>query len=114
MLVIKVGTSLFGISNQILFALSVANDVYDKMGRDCVLTSGSERTRRGDGTPVHKRGSAHYAGNAVDIRTNNLVSGSESVVKDKLVEALGAEYDVILEGLGEPWEHIHIEYDPKE
>ena len=52
----------------------------------------------------HSEGSLHYANLAVDIRKNKAKVLSYKEIK----QALGKDYDVILEG-----DHIHIEYDPK-
>ena len=63
---------------------------------------------------VHKTGSLHYSGNAVDIRSK--------VFKHELVEEAvrvfraspdGPRYDLLLEASGTPNEHLHLEYDPK-
>ena len=54
----------------------------------------------------HMKGSKHYTGEAIDIRTRDMVDeiGTAQVIK----RYLGKDYDVIFEK-----DHIHIEYDPK-
>ena len=73
---------------------------------NCVITSICD----GD----HKEGSKHSEGEAFDLRTKKIV---DEIYKmeflEKLKEALGPDFDVILEGLGKDWEHLHIEYDRK-
>lgn len=63
---------------------------------------------------VHKPGSLHYNGNAVDIRSK--------VFKHELVEKAvslfrsspdGPRYDLLFEAPGTPNEHLHLEFDPK-
>jgi len=53
---------------------------------------------------IHMVGSKHYEGNAVDFR---LPPNYRKVARD-LQEALGNDYDVVLES-----DHIHVEYDPQ-
>lgn len=56
----------------------------------------------------HMRGSRHYTGLAIDLRTNNLSEVQASSWVERLKKNLGPNYDVILER-----DHIHAEYDPK-
>lgn len=63
----------------------------------------------------HMKGSKHYEGNAIDIRTRFKTSLSQMPKLDKLFlakrlkHALGKDYDVVIENT-----HIHIERDPEE
>ena len=99
MLSIKPGVTLNRLSPQIVLAVMIANEVYKKHGADLVITSGD------DGK--HLPHSLHYQGHAVDLRIWTIApSKVPHVVKD-LRNALGANYDVVLES-----DHIHIEYDP--
>lgn len=90
------------------YALGVASEILDKEADvDAIVTS------MNDG--VHKIGSRHYSGEAVDLRSKHI---SNSVVKERvynaLFKALAKEgFDVLLEGKGSTNEHFHIEYDPK-
>jgi len=52
---------------------------------------------------AHKEDSLHYQGLAEDIRIWDVLEA----FKKRLEEALGLEFEVILEK-----DHIHIEYDP--
>ena len=63
---------------------------------------------------VHKTGSLHYNGNAVDIR-------SKIYPQDQVHECVrlfraspdGARYDLLFESPGTPNEHLHLEFDPE-
>ena len=61
----------------------------------------------------HKKGSLHYQGRAVDLRTKNIAAplDREAAVK-KLRDALGKDYDVLFEYIGTENEHAHVEFDP--
>ena len=96
---IKEGASLEGVQWQMFHAALVAEQVYKKFGAECVITAGT------DGK--HMEGSLHYKGRALDLRTFN-VAGKELQVKVALQQALGKDYDVVIEK-----DHIHCEYDPK-
>ena len=67
---------------------------------DVIITSGT------DG--VHKKGSKHYVGGALDLRISNIPNGQLSIYVKALKGRLGPDYDVVLES-----DHIHCEYDPK-
>jgi len=56
---------------------------------------------------MHKTGSLHYSGNAIDLRTRDLTISEKSRVAQLLKEILGDNYDVVVEKT-----HIHVEYDP--
>jgi hypothetical protein len=59
-------------------------------------------------------GSKHFDGLAFDMRSKPILEESDkNHFLSELKKALGENYDAILEGLGQDWEHIHIEYDPK-
>ncbi len=91
-----------------MFALRVAEAVYDELSTDLVITSGDERGAR------HSLTSLHYSGNAVDIRTHNLPMPSAARdVMWKILSRLNIDYDVLLESQGTSNEHIHIEYQPR-
>ncbi|MBI4379503.1 MAG: hypothetical protein HY578_10450, partial [Nitrospinae bacterium] len=55
---------------------------------------------------VHGANSLHYSGNAIDLRIRDLSPSQIPQIVNGLRNALGSDYDVILEG-----DHIHIEYD---
>lgn len=96
---IKNGVDLRGLTPQMAIAYTIACRCYGQY--DCVITSAS------DGK--HGPNSLHYKGQALDLRTRHINGQGLQLVVDKLREALGAQYDVVLES-----DHIHVEFDPKD
>tara|TARA_R110002049_G_scaffold281333_1_gene460877 strand:+ start:38543 stop:38806 length:264 start_codon:yes stop_codon:yes gene_type:complete len=84
-----------------VLALMVADSVYKSHGYDATLTSGVEGK--------HSETSLHYAGGAGDLRINDLPQGVAPVIAADLGEALGEDFDVVLEET-----HIHIEFQPRQ
>lgn len=68
-------------------------------GREVIITSTT------DGN--HMKGSLHYQGLAVDIRTRDLSGLTKSILGLQLKLALNLLCDVVVES-----DHIHIEYQP--
>ena len=101
MLQFKDGVPIFGLQPEILYAIDRTNEIYDRHGVDCVITS----SRYGD---RHSYGSLHYSGGAFDVRTRQLTEGQINDVVADLKSELGRDYDVIFES-----NHIHVEYQPK-
>lgn len=96
---LKPGVRLLGLRPEMTVALLAAHTVYGD--RELVITSVVDSK--------HSRGSLHYKGLAIDLRTRNLDNRAEAqLIRDALAEALGDEFDVVLER-----NHLHIEYDPK-
>jgi hypothetical protein len=109
---LKKGASLEGASAKTISAVEIVNKIYESFGHELVVTSGTEGHR---GDKVHGDNSKHYTGDAFDCRTRIFVD--EYNVRDEpkikavakaIREALGKEYDVVIENT-----HIHVEYDPK-
>lgn len=99
---LKMGVDLRGITPQMAIAYTIASALYQRhCNVPCVITSAS------DGK--HGPNSLHYKGRALDLRTYNLPTASVSLVVQSLKDALGSQFDVVLES-----DHIHIEFDPKE
>lgn len=96
---LKKNVKVQGITNEILLAIVVAQSIYRAHGEELVITSLL------DGR--HSRNSLHYSGAAVDLRTRDLAVPGAMVGAD-LKDALGADYDVVVEAT-----HIHVEYQPK-
>jgi hypothetical protein len=98
---IKDGADVSGLSAEMKVALVVIVTVFEQLalGRPTV-TSGT------DGQ--HSTGSLHYSGNAVDLRSNNIPADQRVLVRDAMRQALGPDYDVVLED-----DHFHVEYQPK-
>lgn len=104
---LKAGVTLDGIRPELLLAIQIIESCWRSHFPeiDCVITSIT------DGE--HKKGSFHYIGHALDLRTKNIKTGKEKFLI-AIEDSLGENYDCVFEGVGQPWEHLHIEYDPKE
>jgi len=99
---IKPGVRVFGLRPEMVLALVICESIYRKHGVEVVITAGIEGK--------HKRGSFHYAGAAADIRIWNLPETVQPVsVRNEIADALGPDFDVVLES-----DHIHVEFDPKD
>lgn len=99
---IKHGVDLRGIAPQMAVAYIIAESIYqEKAGVHCVITSCS------DGK--HGPNSLHYKGKALDLRISNLRPEQIHPVFNSLKQALGGQFDTVLES-----DHIHCEFDPKE
>ena len=106
MIFIKDGVVFKALRAEIYIILPALEAIFDKVNRQCVITSAA------DGN--HKPDSFHYKNLALDLRSRDLPN--EQVKLDVLLslrDALGENYDVILESLGKPGEHYHLEFDPK-
>ncbi len=95
---IKNGVDLRGLTPQMAIAYTIACKVYGQY--NCVITSGSDSK--------HGPNSLHYVGKALDLRTRHLPEQAVQGIVDKLREALGEQFDVVLEQ-----DHCHIEWQPK-
>lgn len=102
---IKLGVSLKDLQPQMAIAYAIIQDIYRQFGYGCTITSGN------DG--VHMAGSCHGTGDALDFRTKHLERPDFRVMMEEVKAALGQEFDVVIENVGEPNEHLHVEYQPK-
>lgn len=101
-LVYKAGfISVLTLSPEILHAASKVDEVYGQFGSaTCVVTSGL------DG--IHSSpGSLHYKGQALDFRIWSIPPDQRHSLEAAIQNALGSDYDVVLEST-----HLHVEYDP--
>lgn len=98
---LKAGVDLRGLSPQMSLAYTIIARVYSRLGQECVITSCS------DGK--HGLFSLHYKGKAMDFRTWGFNEKGKQVLAEKVKEALGYQFDVVLEGT-----HLHVEFDPKD
>lgn len=100
-MIFKEGVKIAGARPEIVIAMSVADQVYQKLtGNEVVIT---EVTGGKHGT-----GSLHYVGAAIDIRIRDLSKDMINRIVLELRERLGENYDVVMET-----DHIHIEFQPK-
>lgn len=105
MVKIKNGVRLAGMQSQLIIGIMAAESLCRSYNYDLVITSGS------DGK--HRRSSAHYTGRAFDMRVRHMTPEDAGEIATELQVALGEDFDVVLEHLGLPMQHIHVEYDPK-
>lgn len=107
MLFIKPGVRLTDLCPQMVLASQVIDGVYTSFGvEECWITSANDSK--------HSDVSWHYKGRACDYRTHQLeLNGQEQALRDEVKARLGQDFDVVLEGVGTPNEHLHVEYDPK-
>jgi hypothetical protein len=96
----KPGVDLNGMKAELVYALLVADGVFSSLGKACTVTSVC------DGK--HGRGSLHYVGLAMDLRTRHLTENEQREVKAEIAKRLGEQFDVVLEKT-----HLHIEFNPK-
>ena len=105
-IVIKRGASIEGCRPETLLAAIRIEPLYKKYNVDLVVTSGSEAYKHS------AKRSAHYRGDAIDIRTKNLIPAARIKVLKAIKRKLGGDYVVLHEGIGKPWEHFHIHWSP--
>jgi hypothetical protein len=106
---VKKGTVLYQMHPSIDLILedgNVLDNVFNEFAnRDCIVTAGRNGKHRGRG---HKKGSRHYHGEAVDLRTNDLERDvADTCCEEIQMRLLG--YHVVLEAADTPNEHIHVE-----
>ena len=94
------GAKVNGIQPEMVLAFLIASSLYDNYVVKCVMTEATGGK--------HSEGSLHYVGLAIDLRTRDMTEKMAEVIVKKVKEALGDQYDVVLEK-----DHIHIEFQPK-
>jgi len=98
---LKPGASVEGRSADMWAADLAYQRACDYLGIEACITSGTD----GD----HGATSYHYNGLATDYRTHPLAMVLSNILTHLVRYTLGAGWDVVLESLGEPNEHIHVE-----
>lgn len=101
---LKKSVKLAGLKPEMIPALMVVNEVYAKYNYDCVVTSCM------DGK--HSKGSRHYLGMALDFRMNTVHEIDQAKITEVVKERLTDEYYVLLEGVGTPNAHLHVQFSP--
>ena len=99
-MILKQGVDINGIKPELILAMIIAEPIVAKHA-PFVVTSVC------DGK--HMQTSLHYMGLAMDIRTRDMKPEMIRPCVQELQEALGLQFDVVLEG-----DHIHVEFDPKD
>ena len=102
----KHGVKLADLKPQMALGAVVVRDVYAALDPNCSCTMTSANDSK------HGDGSLHYYGKALDFRTHDF-SGDKARLRAEVKDALGPDFDVVLEGVGTPNEHLHVEWDPK-
>jgi hypothetical protein len=100
---LKLGVDIRGISPECVLGILVAAQVYESRGVPFVVTSIKDSK--------HSATSLHYVGRAFDCRLPSrytATGGTNEVIYHDLRDALGPQFDVVLEP-----DHIHVEFDPK-
>jgi hypothetical protein len=100
MMTLKSDARVHGIRPEIVLAAMVVHAIYQANGLDVVITSGIEGK--------HSFGSFHYAGAAMDFRTNHVPAEKLPGLVQKITAALGPDFDVLREV-----DHLHVEFQPK-
>lgn len=95
----KPGVVLRGLDRRMWPVLRTAAAVWLGHGRALVITSGL------DGK--HHKGSRHYVGLALDLRSRDMGAVERSLIARELRESLGDGCQVLVER-----DHIHVEHDP--
>lgn len=99
---LKSGVTATGLRVEMLLALTIASQIYQKHGHDLVITSLL------DGR--HSKTSLHYAGCAADLRTTaaGMATRTIDAIASDIKKALTVDYDVIVEP-----DHLHLEFQPR-
>lgn len=100
MLILNSDVRIHGLRPEMNLGITIINSVFEHFKYDCIITSAVEGK--------HSRASLHYNGCAVDLRIRHLNKYDIPKIKQAMVDALGPDFDVVLEG-----NHFHIEYQPK-
>jgi hypothetical protein len=106
---LKQGVRLHGLAPQMVLAAMVVSS-HLPAGVPLFITSANDGTHPAHSVR-HPR-SLHYEGRAFDFRLPSRTTGLASdnlALCAALRDALGADFDVVLES-----DHVHVEWDPKE
>lgn len=106
MIKIKPGVSIAVLTPQMLMGHMIAASVLADLPvpYDYIITGGCEGK--------HGRASLHFTGNAGDHRSRHIPESQRKEISDLVAEALGDEFDAVLEQNPEQ-NHFHIEFQPK-
>ena len=97
---LKAGVDVGGLRPEMVPVLLAAFAIYQAEGKRLVVTSAL------DGK--HSKGSRHYVGLALDLRSREFSAVQKTRVVNQLKAALGEQYDVVKEK-----SHFHVEFDPR-
>ncbi len=105
---------LDGIQPIMRHAMKWADIVWRNLGRECVITAGTEAVK--DGALIHSPGSLHPMGLALDFRTRYFDDGGDEAA-DKLESHLNHTNSYLDTGQFQVIQHkthIHVEFEPNE
>lgn len=105
MILVKTGVIFKRLKPEIYGVLDLVDEIFTINGAYVVITSAN------DGK--HMAGSRHYTDDALDLRSKHVQKPIKSKVLTELRLNLGDDYDVLLENVGKPNEHYHLEFDKK-
>jgi len=103
---IKTGVDLRVLAPQWAIAYPIIRDSFQNRGYSCVVTSGND-------SHADKPKSLHPSGRALDFRTRHIPMIDKVPIVNDIKKALGEQWDVVLESVGQDREHLHAEFDPK-
>jgi hypothetical protein len=104
---IKRGVSIAKCRAEILRACILIDPIFEAEGVEQVITSGSEKYKH---SAVY---SSHYKGDALDLRSNTINTVErKKAVRAKVQRKLGPQFKIILESIGKPYEHYHLQFTP--
>jgi hypothetical protein len=108
----KKGVTWEGVEPEVMVGLAIVYSIFKKHGIDMLTVTSTRYDFSG-----HMKGSKHYEGQAIDIRSNNLTEDVKlGILHDAsmmLFNLYKRDYDFILESIGKKTEHFHLEFDPK-
>ncbi len=102
---VKQGVRLRGLTTPMLAGVMLVNSVYIEIGVECVWTSVNDSK--------HGLNSLHFSGNAVDFRTKQIPRAHLDKFLKRVKASVGVDFDAMLEFIGQPQEHLHVEYQPE-
>ena len=105
---LKVGVNPAKVVPEMLLGNQIVCSVFQDRHQDCIITSMHDG-KHGPNS-LHSRDGLCRA---IDYRTKHLSDMEKTFIINALKDALGEQYDVVLENLGQPNEHVHVEWDPK-
>jgi hypothetical protein len=103
---LKKGVKITNLTPQMVLAIRIVESVYQRLEPwyDLTITSVDEGQ--------HGPRTLHGKGLAVDFRTKDF-NGNKYKLQNEVKAALGDDFDVVLEDMHGPQEHLHVELDPK-